>query len=303
LTLLRPGAPVTVRVPATSANLGPGFDSFGLALDLHDEVTVRVSEVGLRVEIVGEGAPGLARDESHLVVRSIRECLSRIGIEAPGLEIACTNRIPHGRGLGSSSAAIVAGVLGARALVADGCDLLDDRAVLALACELEGHPDNVAACLRGGFTLAWTQPGGPEVVRLTPSVGIVAVAFVPAGELSTKRARGMLPESVPHTAAATNSARAALLVHALTARPDLLLVATEDRLHQEYRRAAMPESLDLMHRLRADSIPATVSGAGPTVLALVAPDDVARAKAVAPAGWRVERLAIDLAGATVVTGS
>ncbi|HEY3604280.1 MAG TPA: homoserine kinase [Sporichthyaceae bacterium] len=290
---------VAVRVPATSANLGPGFDAFGLALGLYDEVTVRAMDFGVSIEILGEGAQTLPRDESHLLVRSARACLDRLGVGHIGLQVSCTNRIPHGRGLGSSSAAIVAGVTAARALVPDGEKLLDDDALLALACELEGHPDNVAACLRGGFTVAWTGGDGPHVISLTPDERIHPVVFIPAAELSTVRARGLLPDKVPHADAASNAARAGLLVVALTSDPSLLLVATEDRLHQDYRRLAMPLSLQLMESLRAQGVAATISGAGPAVLALTDMAGVYRVGAAAGPGWRAERLAVDTVGATV----
>ncbi|MGQ0845768.1 MAG: homoserine kinase [Sporichthyaceae bacterium] len=289
---------VRVRVPATSANLGPGFDSFGLGLGLYDDVVVERA-AALSVEIDGHGADTLARDESHLLIRSMRAAAERLGEDLGGVRVHCTNRIPHGRGLGSSSAAIVAGVLAGRALVADGEKRMDDAAVLDLVCALEGHPDNVAAALFGGFTLAWTGVDGPRVLRLEPSEALRPVLFVPDGELLTEKARGLLPATVPHADAAANSARAALLVEAITRRPDLLLVATEDRLHQAYRRPAMPDSVDLVDALRAAGLPATVSGAGPTVLALAAPDTEAAAAAVAGPGWDVRPLAIDRTGATV----
>ena len=156
----RPG-PVTVRPPATSANLGPGFDSFGLALELRDEVTVEVlDDAGLSVEVVGEGAGEVPLDERHLLVRSLRAAFDELGGQPAGLRVRCVNRIPHGRGLGSSSAAICAGLIAARALTEDGGKLLDDERVLDLATRIEGHPDNVAPCLRGGLTIAWmAEPG------------------------------------------------------------------------------------------------------------------------------------------------
>jgi homoserine kinase len=287
-------------VPATSANLGPGFDSFGLALGLHDEVSCTVSRTDeVEIEIDGEGVATLSRGPDHLVVRSLRECLGRMGVRLPGLRMHCRNRIPHGRGLGSSSAAIVAGVVVARALLADGEKRLDDLAMLDLAAGIEGHPDNVAACLFGGFTIAWTEPNGARVVSLRPAPDVVPVLFVPESQLETERARGLLPATVPHADAAANSARAALLVHALTVDPALLLSATEDRLHQEYRRVAMPASLELMDRLRNAGIPATVSGAGPTVLALAGSATAQVAVACAPAAWRVELPGVAQRGATV----
>lgn len=266
--------PVTVRPPATSANLGPGFDAFGLALELRDEVTVELAESGLEVEISGEGAESLPVDENHLIIRSLRAAFGRLGVQPPGLRVRCVNRIPHGRGLGSSSAAICAGIMAARALVVDGELALDAYAALDLASELEGHPDNVAPCLVGGFTTAWQQADGVDVLRLDPAEGVSAVLFVPSQPLSTHVARGLLPKDVPHADASFNAGRSGLLALALTApglaperRRELLFAGTEDRLHQGYRAPAMEASAQLIARLRADGHPAVVSGAGPSVLA------------------------------------
>lgn len=290
-------APVRIRVPATSANLGPGFDAFGLALGIYDDVVVRVVDSGLQVDVAGEGADSVPRDETHLLVRALRTAFAALGGQPQGLEVVCANRIPHGRGLGSSAAAIVAGILAARALAVAGDRCLGDDAVLELATGMEGHPDNVAACLAGGFTLAWEHAETTRSLRLEPSPEVVPVVFVPAAALSTITARGLLPAMVPHADAALNAARAALLVQAITTRPDLLLAATEDRLHQEYRAPAMPESVALMRRLRADGIPATISGAGPTVLALAAADTADLAASYVDGTWRVERPGIDTLGA------
>ncbi|MFC7220546.1 homoserine kinase [Streptomyces polyrhachis] len=296
-------APVRVRVPATSANLGPGFDALGLALGLYDDVVVRVAESGLAVDIAGEGAQTLPRDESHLLVRAMHATFDLLGGRPRGLELVCANRIPHGRGLGSSSAAICAGILAARAVTTGGTEKLDDEGVLDLAAELEGHPDNVAACLLGGFTIAWTDAGRARALRLDPDESLVPVVFVPGRPVLTEEARGLLPRTVPHGDAAANAGRAALLVEALTRRPDLLLAATEDRLHQDYRSPAMPESIALVNRLRADGVAAVVSGAGPTVLALVREDGAEKAeKAAASAGegWAANRLALDTGGAGIL---
>lgn len=259
--------PVRVQPPATSANIGPGFDSLGLALDLYDEIDVRVSSGGLDVDVTGEGAAEVSRDERHLLVRSMRAAFDRLGGQPSGLSLRCHNRIPHARGLGSSSAAIVAGIVAARALVEDGEKIFDDAEALALASELEGHPDNVAACLLGGVTIAWTDNGTARAVRLDPAPGLSTVVFVPEHRALTEVARSLLPDTVPHADAAANAGRAALLGHALTADPSLLLPATRDWLHQDYRRDAMPASLDLVGALRDAAIPAVISGAGPTVLA------------------------------------
>lgn len=293
-------AAVRVRVPATSANIGPGFDAFGLALGLYDDVVVRVAESGLHIDIAGESAQTLPRDESHLLVRSLRTAFDLLGGQPRGLEVVCANRIPHGRGLGSSSAAICAGIMAARAVTTGGAEKLDDAALLELATEIEGHPDNVAACLLGGFTLAWTDNGAARAIRMDPAQSIVPVAFVPARPLLTETARGLLPRSVPHVDAAANAGRAALLVEALTRRPELLLPATEDRLHQEYRAPAMKESVALVNRLRADGVPAVISGAGPTVLALTEGEAADKVAHTAGEEWTANRLELDAAGASVL---
>jgi homoserine kinase len=300
-------APARVRVPATSANLGPGFDTFGLALALYDDVVVRVAESGLVVDVAGEGADDVRRDKRNLVVQAVRATFDVLGGQPRGLEVVCANHIPHGRGLGSSAAAIVAGIVGARELVLGGAERLPDDAVLQLAAQLEGHPDNVAACLAGGFTMAWQEAGiASHPTPLTRSLhldvhkSLAAVVFVPETRSSTARARKLLPDTVPHQAAAANAARAALLSQALTRRPDLLFVATEDALHQSYRASAMSRSAALMTRLREAGIAAVISGAGPSVLALTT---TANADAVAEFDTRwftATRLAIDTEGARVL---
>ena len=265
--------PVRVRVPATSANLGPGFDSLGLALSLHDDVDAWVRPSGLSVEISGEGADLAGAGEEHLVVRAMRAAFDVTGGQPPGIGLRCVNRIPHGRGLGSSAAAVVAGILAARALAACGPDKLPDDAVFRLAAGLEGHPDNVAACLGGGLTVAWTAAGGPRMVRLEPASWITPVVCVAPSPVRTDVARGLLPDVVPHRDAAANAGRSALLVAVLTKHgtaPEeataLLLDATEDWLHQGYRGGAMAQTHALVRRLRAAGLPAVVSGAGPSVL-------------------------------------
>lgn len=298
---------VTVEVPATSANLGPGFDTLGLALDLTDEVTVGITGGGVRVEVTGEGVGQLPDDDTHLIVRAAHAAFDRLGEQPPGLALSCHNRIPHARGLGSSSAAIVAGVLAARALVVDGEKRLDDAAVLRLATELEGHPDNVAPCLLGGLTIAWTDAAGGRAARLCVDTRVRPVALVPASRSLTSEARAVLPAAVPHGDAAANAGRAALLVHALTSAPELLLPATEDRLHQSYRAATMPDSAVLIERLRAAGLPAVLSGAGPTVLTFLDAGDIDAGQSVAEglvAGLTVEfrilPLAVRATGATVL---
>lgn len=301
---------VRVRVPATSANLGPGFDALGLALGLHDDVEVRaLGSPEVVVEVTGEGAGEVPDDERHLVVQALRTALDHVGAPQSGVHLVCHNRIPHGRGLGSSAAAVVAGIAAARGLVSEPEALSDDVA-LALATQMEGHPDNAAPAIHGGATVAWSTAAGVGVAPLAVHPDVAPVAIVPANRLSTSSARGVLPSTVPHADAAFQAGRAALLVEALGRRPDLLLDATADRLHQEYRRRVMPHSLALVDALRAAGVAAVVSGAGPTVLALArrtahgTDADAAIATAFGPTlgGWRVLPLPVDTEGVRVTPG-
>ena len=283
-------APVRIRVPATSANVGPGFDACALALGLYDDVVVQVAETGLDIQVAGEGSDKVPSGERHLIVKTMRKTFAALGGQPRGLALRCANRIPHGRGLGSSAAAIVAGVVAARALVVGGADRLDDDGVLQLASSIEGHPDNVAACLLGGYTIAWYEAARVRVLRLDVDAAIVPVVFVPTTQVATSKARKLLPAQVPFADAALVAGRAALLTAALTSRPDLLLPATEDRLHQVYRAPAMPRTATLVERLRTEGIPATVSGAGPSVLALCTATTAEDVAASAPRGWVAHRL-------------
>ena len=315
-TALPVGRRARVRVPATSANLGPTFDAAGLALDLHDDVEVTVVDphgegaAGLHFDVVGEGADDIARDETHLVAATVLQVFRSLDVETPALAITCHNRIPHGRGLGSSAAAIVAGVLVARELVPGGVQALPLPRVLDLVAEYEGHPDNVAAALLGGLTLAWR--GGPPVLggtagdgaflvsgretavlRLTPAPAVRPVVLVPPTSSSTHSARGRLPDTVAHADAAVAAGRGALLAAALTIAPVALLPATHDVLHQQYRAPLMPATTDLVAALRDRGLAAVVSGAGPTVLVLAADADQEHAAlASAPAGWRALTLPV-----------
>ena len=292
--------PVSVSVPATSANLGPGFDALGLALDLRDRLQAQVIDrPGVTIEARGEGEGVVPLDEAHLVHRSMVAAFERMGATAPGLRLSCENVIPHARGLGSSSAAIVAGVCLARGLVAGGALLMDDEAVLALAADLEGHPDNVAPALYGGFTIAYRDADRFRAVTLGVDPRVEVVAFVPPTGVETSRARGLLPDVVPHADAAANAGRCALLVAALTRHPELLLAATEDRLHQDFREPVMPGSLRLVRDLRAAGVPAVISGAGPTVLAFTDDSTKQTVARKAPQGWRALVVPLDPAGARV----
>jgi homoserine kinase len=289
--------PVRVAVPATSANLGPGYDALGLALSLEDEVTAQVTAGEIRVDVTGEGAGELPEGPEHLIVSTMLRTFQVLGVERPdGLALTCHNRIPQARGLGSSSAAIVAGIVLARALVVGKAGDLDDAAALRLAAEIEGHPDNVAPCLLGGFTIAWTpEDGGARAVRLDPEPSLRPTVFIPTTRGLTAHARAALPAMVPHADAAFNAARAALMVHALTAEPSLLLEATQDRLHQDYRASGMPEAAALVRSLRRSGVPACVSGAGPSVLALASGPVPA-----APDGWCARSLSVSSAGARIL---
>jgi homoserine kinase len=287
----------TVRVPATSANLGPGFDSLGLALTLHDEVTATLTDGPTKVEITGEGAGELLTDDRHLIVYAMRETFAEIARPQPaGVVLRCVNRIPQARGLGSSSGAIVAGVTLANALAGSP---LDRAGELRIAGRIEGHPDNVAPCLLGGFTIAWTAGGTAKAVSLAPLPGLRATLLVPANQGFTKEARAALPKTVPHADAAFNAARSALLVHAMTTDPSLLFEATEDRLHQDYRAGSMPASAEMVRQLRALGVAAVISGAGPSVLALTP----------LPVGfepgrrWLTHSLAAETSGAVIQSGN
>ncbi len=266
--------PVAVSVPATSANVGPGYDCLGLALELRDVYTAEVVDrPGVHVEVFGQGAGVVSLDESNLVAGSLLRGLSLLG-EAPpqGLRLRCRNQVPHARGLGSSSAAIVGGLALARELAGGAQSGLTDADLLAEAVVIEGHPDNVAAAVLGGFALGWVEGGIGYGVRLEPAATVAAVIAVPVMELSTAAARAALPELVPMADAVANISRTALLCQALTRQPELLLPATADRLHQQPRSSVYPATHELLLRLRAIGLAAVVSGAGPTVLVLTEAD-------------------------------
>lgn len=280
------GLTVTARVPASTANLGPGFDTLGLALGFYDEITVTTTAAGLTVRVEGEGAEDVPWGPSHLVVRAIERGLEVAGVWAGGLDVVCRNVIPHSRGLGSSASAAVGGLAAANGLVSllDPALALTAAQLVQLSSEFEGHPDNASASVLGGAVVSWSEAptvaDGPQqyfAARLEVHPDIRIVALVPSEHSSTAHTRGMLPEQVPHADAAFNVSRAALAVVALTERPDLLMSATEDRLHQRQRASALPVTTRWIATLRERGIAAVVSGAGPTVLALTTtalPDDL-----------------------------
>ncbi|WP_125098812.1 homoserine kinase [Leucobacter chromiireducens] len=298
---------VRVRVPATSANLGPGFDTLGIALAYGDDLTaVTRDEPGATVHVSGVGEGEVPTDASNLVVRSAAHVYERLGRELPGLELSATNRIPHGRGMGSSGSAIVAGVMIAAGLLESDPDaplVLSEEQLLAYATELEGHPDNVAPALFGGLTIAWSTENGPKFKRLMVHRGVAPLVLVPSFTMSTELARSLQPKQVPHEDAVFNVSRSALLIAALTQSPELLMEATQDRLHQDYRGEAMPATRDLIRELREAGFPAVVSGAGPSILVLTGgpAERLAAADLVTERhpDWRVLLLAVDTKGATV----
>jgi homoserine kinase len=303
------GRTVTVRVPATTANLGPGFDTLGMALAVYDELQVTVREQpGATVRVIGVGEGEVPTDESNLVVRSIAHAFTAVGQKLPGLDLVAHNTIPHGRGMGSSGAAIVSGIMAAKGLL-EGVVEFDADRLLALATDLEGHPDNVAPALFGGLTITWVTPDGPRFKKLIVHRGVSPLVAVPHERtMSTALARSLQPESVPHEDAIFNVSRSALLIAALVQSPELLLAATEDKLHQSYRASAMPETDALIHLLRADGLAAVVSGAGPSILVLGSdPGQRLRAAELieqhAESTWECLMLAVDFRGATVVLHS
>ncbi|WP_106507043.1 homoserine kinase [Brachybacterium timonense] len=297
---------VSVEVPATSANLGPGFDALGVALGLTDQLELDATTGGVEITAEGEGAADVPTGEEHLVVRAVRRALDHAGAPQVGIRLRTRNRIPHGRGLGSSAAATVGGLLLARDLLSDP-EALDERTLLQLATEFEGHPDNAAPALLGGATISWTEAGTAHTRRLPVHPDALSpVVLLPRTVLSTAAARSLLPAQVPHPDAAMNAARAALLVHALAHEPELLLTATEDRIHQEQRAAGMPQSLELLRVLRHEGHPAVVSGAGPAILVLRGDAQELRAltRRVVdePAAWRIAALEVRPHASAAVVG-
>ena len=299
--------PMQVQVPATSANLGPGFDSFGLAFGMYDRYVAQIlDEGGLDIDVTGEGSDEVPRTDKNLLVKAINKGFDYLGGRPKGLAVRALNVIPHGRGLGSSASAIIGGLVLARSLVLTGSDKMSDEVLLNLATEMEGHPDNVAAALFGGATIAWQDlvkgKSVAHAVHLPVDPRIKVMAFIPASPLATSKARKMLPESISFADAQRNTSNAAIMTQALTIRPDLLFTATEDFLHQSYRQEAMPSSFALMTKLRAAGIAAFISGAGPTVLALHTEGDDETTQLARAGGAKFEGKSLEIAsrGATLL---
>ncbi|PRQ12324.1 homoserine kinase [Corynebacterium sp. 13CS0277] len=300
------GTHATVKVPASSANLGPGFDTLGLALSLYDTVEVTVIESGLVVEIHGEGEHNLPRDARHLVVRAINAALQEIGVSVPGMKVVCHNSIPQSRGLGSSAAAAVAGVAAANGLA--GSPLTPEQMV-QLASAFEGHPDNAAASVLGQAVVSWTDiPVDGETrpqykaVSIPVDSRIQATALVPDFKASTEAVRRVLPSDVTHLDARFNVSRCAVMTVALQHHPELLWEGTRDRLHQPYRADVLPVTAEWVNRLRNRGFAAYLSGAGPTAMVLsTEPLPEAIVAEAEAAGLRV--LPLQVAGPVEITTS
>ena len=299
------GRTVVVEVPATTANLGPGFDTLGMALTIQDHLSATVVDTpGIVVDVHGVGEGEVPTDETNLIARSMAHAFASKKIPMPGVHLEAHNVIPHGRGLGSSGAAIVSGVMAAKGLL-EGIAEFSASELLALATDMEGHPDNIAPSLFGGLTIAWMTDEGPKHKKLSVHRGVSLVVAVPEdSSMSTQLARSLQPETVPHQDAIFNLSRSALLIAALIQSPELLFEATEDRLHQNYRASAMKDTDALLQSLRAKGYAAVVSGAGPSVL-ILCPDpgqrlDIAQIVEAHPGGtWTSHMLTVDERGATV----
>lgn len=298
------GTRARVVVPGTTANLGPGFDTIGMALTLYDELDVIATDGGVVVEVHGVGEGDVPTDHTNLVASSLLHTFEVAGITPPGIHLTARNTIPHGRGLGSSGAAIVGGVMAAKGLLQGIHDFSDDE-LLAIATDIEGHPDNIAPSLFGGLTIAWVGEAGPRSKKLHIHRGVSLLVAIPVdSSMSTHLARSLQPDTVPHQDAIFNLSRASLLIAALLDSPELLLEATEDKLHQTYRASAMPATTELLTLLRQSGHAAVVSGAGPSVLVLCSEPAarLAAAELIASHGqdaWEVHLLTADERGATV----
>ncbi|EPQ77784.1 homoserine kinase [Mycobacterium marinum] len=277
--VLPSGLVASAVVAASSANLGPGFDSLGLALSLYDEIVLETTDSGLEVVVEGEGAGQVPLNSEHLVVRAIQHGLRAVGVSAAGLIVRCRNDIPHSRGLGSSASAVVGGLAAVNGLVSQaGWVPLSDQQLIQLSSEFEGHPDNAAAAVLGGAVASWIERCGDRAdysaVQLDLHPDIHLFSAIPEVRSSTAETRVLLPDLVSHDDARFNISRAALLVVALTQRPDLLMAATEDVLHQPQRASAMPASAEYLQLLRRHKVAATLSGAGPALIALTTNPDL-----------------------------
>lgn len=257
---------VWVRAPATSANLGPGFDCLGLALDLWNEAELVPSDLATRVRIRGYGEDSLPQGADNRIIAGVKKVFDACK-EAPprGFRLECANNIPPGAGLGSSAAAILAGLLAGNAMLGGP---LAEQQILEIAASEEGHPDNAAAALLGGLVITTSTAAGP-VARKIPVGSLQVAVITPDFEFYTHQARAALPGTVPFADAAFNLARTALTVEALRSEDyDLLALAMQDRLHQPYRLARIPGAeLAMRAALDAGAASVALSGAGPSLIA------------------------------------
>jgi homoserine kinase len=273
---------VTVRVPATSANLGPGYDSFGLALGMFNQFSAEPADEWA-VEVVGEGKDVLGTGPTNKVAVAMRAAFAESGEPDRTARVFCVNKIPLGHGLGSSAAAIVGGLLLADAMAEVP---LGRNRVFEMAAEMEGHPDNAAAALFGGLAISWRdESGDPRCATIDPACGLAAVIVMATEPLSTSEARMLLPAEIPHADAAFSASRAGLLAAGMTlGRSDLVAAGLHDRIHEPYREHAVPDLESVRDALLdAGALGATLSGAGPTVIGLVDAESDDEAFAVARA--------------------
>jgi homoserine kinase len=298
---------VTVRVPGTTANCGPGFDSVGIACTIYNELTLTLSDTKeLNIKVVGEGAGSIPATERNIAYQAVQMVLRRVGCTKPGVSISMTNKIPLARGLGSSAAAIVAGLVAANAATGEK---LTKHEILAMATNLEGHPDNVAPAIFGGVTVSMMYGSKPETVRFVPPAPLRLVVAVPEFGLSTKTARQVLPKSVPFHDAVFNVSRSAMLIAALCrGEYSHLKYALEDRLHQPYRSKLIPGMPDVLAAaIDNGALGAALSGAGPCLIAFTEQNDdaigQAMVKSFAQHGVKASHLAltIDFEGAKIIT--
>ena len=297
------GRKASVKVPASSANLGPGFDTLGLALSLYDHVEVEVVESGLEVVVSGEGEGEVPLDERHLVVKALRAALKAADVTAPGLRVVCTNAIPQSRGMGSSASAAAGGVAAANGL-ADFA--LDNDTMVQLASTFEGHPDNAAASILGAGIVSWTNTPidgrtAPQYFarRIEVHPDIKATAFIPDFHASTEAVRRVLPSDISHLDARFNVSRTAVMTVALRDDPSLLWEGTRDRMHQTYRAEVLPVTAEWVNRLRNLGYPAYLSGAGPTIMVL-STNPVERSLVEEAQGRGMKVLELDVAGPVTV---
>lgn len=276
---------VTIRVPATSANLGPGFDCLGIALELFNLVTLERAD-RFQLTLAGEGTESLSKGMDNLVYKAVNTLYSAIGAEPPPLSLACRNDIPLSRGLGSSCAAVVAGLVAANELNGKP---LPQETLLKLAGDMEGHLDNAAPALLGGCQIV-VKDGERVITSQVPlPMGLKAVLFIPDFPISTQKARQVLPKAVSRSDAVFNLGRVALLVNSLaTGRLENLNIATKDRLHQTHRKVLFPQMDDLLQAaLQAGALGAFLSGSGSTILALVQGDGTPIGEAIAHTAQQV----------------